>query len=200
MQEVLDLTNIVENVISSYEFKIQSMQTIFNYSHLIYDRLNKDFYYIENENKGISTELRDILAKNENLRKKDFDLMVKSVFASQQEDYKNIEKRVNIYLNEQKELANTLKDNFAKIKDALNRGEVNLVGELQVCIKKKIEEQERLKEEIIHSLTQFQKQEQEMVEKFKELIKKGKNLKISDFKSVLKNIETHLNKEELKCN
>ena len=85
MLEVLDLKSAAENVISSFEARIESVGSMFDTAHQILDDFQETFIDNKEERRKINTELRDALAHNEHLRKKDFDSMTQSVLAALEE-------------------------------------------------------------------------------------------------------------------
>ena len=185
MSETLDLKNVAENVISSYETMIESVGAIFDTTHQIPDDFQETFLDNKEEGRKISAQLRDILAHNEHLRKKDFDSMTQGDLSAQEEREAEVKNLVKGYLNQQREMARTLRENLAKFKDALAKGEVERVKEFQEMIKEVITNQDARKEEVTSKLKEFQKEQQEMAKRLKELLAKGRDLRIKDFKAML---------------
>ena len=58
MSESLDLKNAAENVISSYETRIESVGAIFDTSHQIFDDFQEAFLGNKEEGRKISAQLR----------------------------------------------------------------------------------------------------------------------------------------------
>ena len=196
MPEVLDLKNVVENVISSYETRIESVGAIFDTTHQILDDFQEAFLGNKEEGRKISIQLRDILAHNEHLRKKDFDSMTQGALSAQEEREAEVKNLLKGYLNQQREMARTLRENLAKFKDALAKGEVQRVKEFQEIIKGVITNQDDRKEEVTSKLKEFQKEQQEMAKRLNTLLAKGRELRIKDLKSMLKEFKTQ-HKERL---
>lgn len=185
MSELLDLKNVVENVISSYETRIESVGTIFDATHQILDDFQEASLGNKEEGLKISAQLRDILAHNEHLRKKDFDSMTQGVLSAQEEREAEVKNLLKGYLNQQREMARTLRENLAEFKDALAKDDVQRVKEFHETIKEVITNQDARKEDVTSKLKEFQKEQQEMVKKLKELLAKGRDLRIKDLKSML---------------
>lgn len=185
MPEVLDLKNIVEDVLSSYEKRIESINSIFDTTHSILNDFQESIFDTKEEREKISTQLRDILAKNENLRRKDFDNMMQGILLTQGEREKEVRGLLKEYLNEQKTMAQALRENLSKFKDSLARGEAERVKEFQNLIKEILVRQDERKEEVTSNLKEFQKEQQEMAKRLKELLAKGRELRIKDLKSML---------------
>ena len=185
MSEFLDLKNIAENVISSYETRIESVGAIFDATHQILDDFQEASLGNKEEGRKISAQLRDILAHNEHLRKKDFDSMTQGVLSAQEEREAEVKNLLKGYLNQQREMARTLRENLAKFKDALAKGDVQRVKEFHEMIKEVITNQDARKEDVSSKLKEFQKEQQGMAKSLKTLLAKGRELRIKDLKEML---------------
>ncbi len=185
MPEVLDLKNAAENAVSSYETRIESVGAMFDAAHQILDDFQEAFLDDKEEGRKINTELRDILAHNEHLRKKDFDSMTQGVLSAQEEREAEVKNLLKGYLNQQREMARTLREDLAKFKDALAKGDVQRVKEFQEMIKEVLANQDARKEEVSSKLKEFQKEQQEMASGVKALLAKGRSLRIKDLKEML---------------
>jgi len=180
-----DIKNIVENIISSYQARIQSIGAIFDTTHQLLQSFQHSFLDTRLEREKINDQLRENLAKNESLRKKDFDNMMQDMLSTQEEREKQVRSLLKDYLNEQKEVANTLTESLGKFKDALSGGEAQRVKEFQATITEILEKQEQRKQEVSSELKEFQKNQQEMAKRLKELLAKGRKLRMKDLKSML---------------
>lgn len=189
------MKNIVENIVSSYEARIQGIGAIFDTTHQILEGFQDSFLDTKQEREKVNAELRESLAKNESLRKKDFDNMMQGILSTQDEREREVRNLLNRYLNEQKEMAQTLRDNLAKVKDALARGEAGRVKEFQVFIKEILASHEERKEEVASKLKEFQKEQQEVAKRLKELLAKGRELRIRDLKLMLKEFKEQHQKQ-----
>jgi len=181
-----EMKNFVENFVSSYETRIQSMGAIFDTAHQLLEGFQESFLDGKQEREKVSAELREKLAQNESLRRKDFDNMMQGIISTQNEREKEVRNLLNTYLNEQKEMAQVLRESLEKFKDTLAKGEVQRVKDFQGMIKELLAKQEKRKEEVTSKLKDFQKEQQEMAKRLKELLDKGRELRIRDLKSMLK--------------
>lgn len=180
-----DMQNIVESVISSYEDRVQSIGSIFDTTHQLLEGFQDGLLDTRQERERVNTELRENLAKNESLRKKDFDNMMRGILSAQEEREKQVRSLLKSYLDEQKEVANALGENLSKVKDVLTKGEIQRIEESQTAITEILAKQEQRKEEVSSELREFQRDQQEMARKLKDLLAKGKELRIKDIKSIL---------------
>lgn len=180
------MRNIVENIISSYETRIQSIGAIFDTTHQLLEGFQDSFLDTKQEREKINTELRENLAKNESLRKKDFDNMMQGILSTQNEREKEVKNLLKTYCNEQKETARSLRDNLAKLKDALAKGEVQRVRDFQQMIKEVLARQDERKVKVTSKLKEFQTEQKVLAERLKELLAKGTELRTKDLKSMFK--------------
>jgi hypothetical protein len=180
------MKNITENVISSYEWSIQSIEAILDTTHQFFEGFQDSFLDTKQERDKINGELRESLAKNESLRRKDFDNMMQGILSTQDKREKEVRNLLKTYLNEQKGMARALRENLEKFKDSIAKGEAQRVKEFQVMIKEILVKQDERKDKVTSKLKEFQKEQQEMAKRFKGLLAKGRELRIKDLKSMLK--------------
>lgn len=188
MPEVLDLKNAVEDIISSYEKRIENISSIFDAAHLILSDFQGSVLDAKEERKQINNQLRDILARNDNLRKKDFDNMTQSIFEPQDEREGEVRSLLSNYINEQKEILDALRGNFAKVRDAIAGDEIKRIKELSHTIKGLLSKQDKRKKELTSKLKVLQKEQQEVITRVKALLIKGGELRIRDLKEMLTQI------------
>jgi len=191
-----DMKNIVENVISSYEARIQSIGAIFDSTHRLLEGFQDGLLDTRGEREKINGQLRENLAKNESLRKKDFDNMMQDILSTQEQGEKQVKSLLKNYLNEQREMANALGESLGNVKDALSKGETQRVKEFQAAITEILAKQEQRKQEVSSELKEFQKNQQEMGKRLKALLAKGRELRIKDLKSMLAEFKIQ-NKERI---
>jgi len=185
MAEALDLKNVVEEIISSYEVRIESISSLFDTTRLILDEFQESLLEDKEEREKTNTQLRDTLAKNEHLRKKDFDNMMQSILLAQNQREEEVRNLLKNYFNHQRSMAQALRENLKKFKESFTRGEGQRIKEFQEMIKKIFAKQDERKEEVTSKLKEFQKEQQEMAKVLKELLAKGSELRIKDLKSML---------------
>lgn len=184
----VEMKDLVEDIITSYETRIENIESIFNTTHELLQDFQKSFLDTKKERERISVKLRENLAKNESLRKKDFDKMMEDILSPQEERERQVRELLNKYITEQKEMVHTLRGNLATVKDSLAKGEARRVKEFQAFTKEVLAKQEARKEEVSSKLKEFQKEQQELTERLNEVFTKQKELRIKDFKEMLKEI------------
>jgi hypothetical protein len=180
-----DIDNTIGNIISSYEAKIRSIGAIFDTTHQLLNSFQISFLDTRQQRERLNAELRENLAKNESLRKRDFDNMMQDILSAQDEREKQARDLLNSYLDEQKEMAAILRSNLAKIKDALGQGRAQKAKEFQGAIKEILAKQEERKHKAILKLEEFQQGQKDMLTGLRQLLDKGSEIRIKDLKSML---------------
>ena len=196
MPEILDLNKVVEDVVASYEAKIENINSFFETTHLILGEFQDPLLETREERGEINSQLEDLLAKNEHLRRTDFHRMMQGILSIQVNKEKEIRNLLNNFLIEQKQMLNTLKDTLTKIKDAFAKGEGVQVKESQKLMVELLTQQDKRKQEVASKLREFQKEQQEMTKRLLELLSKGRELRIKDLKIMLRGFKAQ-HKERL---
>lgn len=191
-----DIKHTADNIIFSCEAGLQSLGAISDNTYQILQGFQDSILDIKQEREQIRAELRECLARNKSLRRKDFNNMMQGILSVQDERGKEGRNLMTNYFIDQKNTADALRENLAKFKDSLLKGEILRVKEFQEMIKKILATQEERKEEVTSELKEFQKERQEMAKKLKELLAKGRDLRIKDFKSMLEEFNIS-NKERI---
>jgi len=181
-----EMKNIVDHIVSSYEARIQSVESLFDTTHYILRSFQNSLFDMKQERETLNTELRENLAKNESLRRKDFDHMMEGILSTQEGRAKEVRNLLNRYLNEQKQMAKDLRENLKEFRDSLSKGEVQRVKDFQEMIKQILAKQDERKEEVTFRLKKFKREQVVLSSRLKDLLAKGNGLQIRDFKSALK--------------
>jgi len=171
-----EMKRVAQEIASSYESRISEVGIIIDNTH----RVLEDFKTKRNE---MSTELKETLAREGSLRKKDFDNMMKDILSRQDEREKQVRGLLTTFLEEQKEMAQTIKKN-------LSEGEKVRIDDFKKMLQD-IQARQRAREnEVSMMLKEFQKEYKEMAESLHSLLHKGEAIRIKDFKEMLKNIKS----------
>ncbi|MBI4690598.1 MAG: hypothetical protein HY754_10085 [Nitrospirae bacterium] len=189
-----DITHMFDAVIFSCEARLQSLGAISETTRQILQGVNDSlndakrypFPDIKQERERIKAELRESLARNKSLRKKDFDNMMRGILSVQDEKEKEVRNLLNDYFIEQKSVTEALRENLAKLRESFHKGEVQRVKELQEQIKDILTGQEEGKKKVIARLKDFQREQQELIKNLRELLSRGKDLGINDLKLLRK--------------
>jgi len=177
--------NVLENIISSYEARIQSVEAFFEATGHIFGDFQESLFSTRGEREKINNQLKENLAQNGSLRKKDFDRMMGVISSHLDESEQEVRQLSQKYLNEQTKLVQQLREALRNFKDALTEGQAEKVKELQTLIKEILSKQDESKIEVTSKLKEFQQGQQQTSKMLKELLSKGKDLRIRHFKAML---------------
>lgn len=179
-----DMKNITEEIVSSYENRISTVGSVIENTHQILDNF-------KTERNQMSDELKSTLAREESLRKKDFDNMMKDVLSLQDTREKEVKDLLKAFIDEQKELAETIKEILT------NGGEKMRLNEFRTIMQSIQARQKAREKEVKLMLEEFQNEYKEMSESLRGLLNKGEAIRIKDFKKMLKDIRSsQLEREE----
>ena len=87
-------------------------------------------------------------------------------------------------------MAQALRENLSKVKDALAKGEAGRIKEFQAMIKEILARQDERRVEVTLKLREFQKEQKDLANSLKQLLAKGRELRIKDLKSMLAEFKT----------
>lgn len=183
------MNNLVEEIISSYESKIRSVGSLFDTTDQLIEGCQETFLDAKQDQQKIKAQVREVLARNEHLRKKDFDLMMQEILSAQEGREKEVKDLLKGYLNRQKEMANELRSSLAQFRTSLAEGEAQRSGECLAFIRRTLADQEMRRESVIATLKGFREEQQEIAKRLRELLNKGRELRIRDLQSMLRGFE-----------
>lgn len=184
-----NIEHLVESLVSSYESRIQGMEFTFQ----MLEDFQEAFIEAQHEKEEIHGELRDSLARNESLRKKDFDKMMRAILAAQDERTQDVKHLLSSYLQEQQELSQSIRESLRDFKQFLATGEQQRIKEFQALMGDILARQDARKNEVTARLHAFQQDQQDMVTSLKRLLAKGKDLRIQDLKAMLQDSKAQHN-------
>jgi hypothetical protein len=179
------MKDIVDKVFASYEARSRSIGSLFDTTHQILEGFQRSFVEARQEREIINGQLRERLAENESLRRKDFDRLMRGILSTQEDREAHVREELNRYLVEQGEMVHVLGDSLATLKDDLAGGEAQRIKEFQSLMQELLAKQDERKNEVTSELKEFQKQQQELAHTLKELLAKGRELRVKDFKRML---------------
>jgi len=177
--------NVLDSIISSYEARIQSIEAFFDTTGHIFKDFQESILSTRAEREKINNQLRENLAQNGSLRKKDFDQMMGVISAHLDEGEKEVRQLSKRYLGEQTKLMQQLRQGLKDFKNALAEGQSEKVKELQTLIKEILSKQDESKIEVTSRLKEFQQGQHQTSKMLKDLLAKGEKLRTRDFKAML---------------
>ena len=171
-----DMKDLAQGIVSSYQARVSEVATIIDNAHQILE----DFKLKRNE---MSDQLKETLANQESLRKKDFDNMMKGILSHQDEREKEVRDLLKTFFKEQKEVAESIRKN-------LTEDERVRISDFKKMLQD-IQARQKLREnEVRTTLKGFQEGHREMAESLHSLLNKEESLRIEDFKEMLKDIRS----------
>lgn len=187
----LNIDVFFDQIISSYETRIQKIQTAFQSSetisessHSLFDNVHNSLNDLKKEREVLNTRLCEILAKNGSLRKKDYNSMMSGILGTLDEKEREAEKQFMNFIEAQKETAQELKNSLLGIKDISTQDakEKIIVVKEQLSHISKL--QELRKETALKTFLDFQQMHNKMIDCLKNLLEKGDQIMVQDIKSI----------------
>ena len=171
MTSLDDMRHLAEEVVSTYSSRLVTVSQIISDAYALLDRGRT-------EREKIGVRLRDILAEGNSLRRKDFDQIVGNIFDQQTAREEAIKSYLQNFLQEQGKLAEQLKD-------VLKTGELDRVRSIRFTMEKELTQAKQI-------LSDFHNEEQMLMRRFKILLDRGPSLKVSEFKTTVREISNDL--------
>jgi nucleoid DNA-binding protein len=176
MAVVEEMKRVAEEIVSSYQSRISTVATIIDDTYQLLD----DFKIKRNE---MNNQLKETLARQGFLRKKDFDDMMRDILSHQDEREKHVKELLKTFFEEQKEIAEI-------IKKSLTEGEKVRIGDFKNSLKDIQAKQRTRENEVSVMLKEFQTEYKEMAESLRSLLDKREAIRVSEFKVMLKDIRS----------
>lgn len=190
-QPELNIDGFFDNIISSYETRIHKIETAFQSSeniaessHLLFDNVHSSLNDLRKERDLLNTKLCETLAKNGSLRRKDYNTMMSGILCALAEKEKEAETQFLSFIEAQKETAQSLKTSLLGIKDITAPDVTEKIKEVKLQLLLISELQEKRKETVMKSFSDFQKLHNRMIECLNKLLSKGDHIHINDIKKI----------------
>lgn len=190
-----NVNDFIETLISSYESRIKSIETVFNQSDAITESsfgLLKDFsnslkaYKAERDT--INSNLRENLSKNGSLRKKDYNRMMEDVLGKLDEKEMAVEKYFNQFIEDQKAMTQSLKNGILDVKNNLQSNNTQRINNFRAELASISQALEEKKEMVVSHFLDYQKIHQKTIDEFKMLLNKGERIFVREVKEVHQNL------------
>ncbi len=190
-QTNLNINGFIDNIITSYESRIQKIQAAFQSSenitessHSLFDNVHHSLSELKSKRDFLNNQLCETLAKNGSLRKKDYNTMMSGILSSLDEKEREAESQFLNFIEDQKSTAQTLKNSLLGIKDITAPDTNGKIGIIKEQLSQISELQEKRKEIVMNTFMNFQKMHNTMMECLEGLLEKGDNLLVQDIKKV----------------
>jgi len=194
----LNINSVINNIITSYEARVEKIQTAFQSSeyiaessHLLFDNVHNSLNDLKKERDILNSKLCETMAKNGSLRKKDYNIIMSGILDVLDAKEKEAEEQFLSFIEVQKEAAQSLKKNMLDINTSPDaNGKVTIIKEQlsQISI-----QQEMSKESVMKTFIEFQKMHYRMTECFESLLKRGEDIMVQDIKTIKDQIIKEIN-------
>jgi bacterioferritin (cytochrome b1) len=164
----------IEDVIDSYEARVKIVGALMKKTVEVLKQFD-----LEQEEKVV--ELRDLLAKAESLRRKDFDNLMEKVWARRREKEKKVSDILDSFLKGQEEMV-------AWLRKVIADGNIGL-EEFRLLSQNFITRQKQAEGELSRMLRELHLEQEELGTGLKQLLQKGEKVRIKNFKAMIKAIQ-----------
>jgi len=196
----LNIDGFFDNIITSYETRIQKIQTVFQSSenitessHSLFDNIHSSLNNLKKERDILNTRLCETLAKNGSLRKKDYNTMMAGILGALDEKEREAERQFLNFIEAQKETAQSLKNSLLGIKDITSQDASEKITTVKEQLSQISKLQEKRKETVMKTFMDFQQMHNRMMECLENLLEKGDHILIQDIKKVNDQIIKEIN-------
>ena len=187
----LNIDGFFNNVLSSYESRVQKIQTAFQSSETLtessnslFDNVHTSLRNLRMERDSLNSRLCETVARNVSLRKKDYNAIMSGILNMLDEKEKEAESQFLFFIETQKETARSLKNCLLMIKDITAQDTKEKISIIKKEISQISEQQEIRKESVINTFIEFQQMHNRIMECFENLLKKGEHILVHDIKVI----------------
>ena len=200
IQPELNIDGFFDNIITSYETRIQKIQAAFQStenitesSHSLFDNVQNSLNDLKKERDILNSRLCENLAKNGSVRKKDYNMMMSEILFVLNEKEKEAERQFLNYIEAQKETAQSLKNSLLGIKDITPEDTNNKIITIKKQLSQISKKQEKGKETVMKTFTDFQQMHNRMIGCLENLLEKGDHILIQDIRKNMNQILKEIN-------
>ncbi|MFZ4412713.1 MAG: hypothetical protein ACOYOV_06490 [Bacteroidales bacterium] len=187
----IDLDSFFGNVITSYEERIQKIQTAFQSSenitessHFLFDNVHNSICDLKKERDLLNTRLCETLARNGSLRKKDYNTMMSDIIGTLDQKERAAETQFLNFIEAQKQTAQSLKNSLLGIKDITSQDTNEKIAIIKEQLSQISKLQEMRKDTVMKTLIDYQQMHNRMMECLEYLLEKGDHIIVQDIKKI----------------
>jgi len=177
METAEETKNLIRAIIDSYEMRVETVGTLMRQTI----KLLKNF---QRQQEEMAEELRDILAKTEFLRKKDFDKIIEEIWRKRGEREKKVHETLESFLREEREMIDELRK-------LLSSGKPVRIDDFMVLKERILNRQREREKKVSQRLKSFHLEQEELSIALRRLLLKGERVKIRDLKDVIRGLRAH---------
>jgi len=172
--ETENMKSFVEGVIDFYERRVAVVSSVMGETA---DLLRN--FCLEQET--MASQLRDILAKQESLRKKDFDIMIEDLRVSREAREKEVVEMLTHFQKQEEEMV-------SKLRSVVSGSSAVKLEDFKLLSQQILGEQKEREKEMVALLRSFHLEQEEFSAALRKLLSKGEQVRIKDFKAMLESI------------
>jgi len=186
MEPVLDL-------ITSYESRIATVEELMTTAYQAAVTSDGSFDVLDEERERLKTGLQKTLSRNCSLRKKDFDRLLERVLSNSnknreaiEEERSRVREKVKEYLDEQKQLANYLRQQLVELtQEKTDKGCLDaIIGNIKATYQDKGQLLFAMLRDFQLHLEVFQREQEEINHKLQRLVERGESLSLEDLRQL----------------
>ena len=200
IQPALNIDGFFGNIITSYESRIQKIQTAFQSSenitessHFLFDNVHLSLNELKRERDILNSRLCENLAKTGSLRKKDYNMIMSGILEALDEKEREAESQFLKFIEAQKSTAQSLKNSLLGIQDITSQDNCEKISIIKEQLSQISQLQETRKETVMKTFLDFQQMHQRMITCLENLLGKGDHIHIKDIKKVKDQIFSEIN-------
>jgi len=189
-----EMKESILELVTSYENRISMLEELVSSAYEAVATSNgSPATELEKERERLKTSLQETLAKNCCLRRKDFNGLIERVLSDSEREKKEIEEeqktareKLKEYLNEQKELATSLREQLVEFaEENANKNSLEVaIGDIKAAHQAKGEQVLLLLRNFQSHLEIFQREGTEINHKLRRLVERGETLKVEDLRQL----------------
>ncbi len=183
-----EVGEIVDEVLSVYEESVGTVEQIVSTPYRFVE-LEEQIFSTRKESEQIFVTLKELLANNDSLRKKDFDCMMRRILDAQEKRASEVRDMLRSYFDGQREMASVLREKLQLFRADLEGGNQEFIGQFRAFADNLFQEREQRKRYVEGKLHEYSRSQQEMAEALGRLLEKGKELRVRDLKGLLAEFE-----------
>jgi hypothetical protein len=190
-RSALNIDGFFGNILTSYESRIQKIQTAFQSSenitessHFLFDNVHHSLHELKQERDVLNSRLCENLAKNGSLRKKDYNMMMSGILGMLDEKEKEAEAQFLSFIEAQRATAQLLKNSLLDIRDITSQDNCEKISVIKEQLSQISKLQEMRKESVLKTFLDFQHMHNRMMACLENLLEKGEHILIKDIKKV----------------
>lgn len=169
-----DLRALADSIIDSYEMRVDTVNGLM-------DQAYRFLKSSQTELEDMIVILRDNLARAESLRKRDFDRMISDIMERRRQREEEAGQSLRLFREQEEEM-------IARLRKIILEGNRSSLEDIKL-IKEDISQRQKERERnIVQALKQFQIEQEELRVALKKLLSKGEQVKVKDFKVMLRSL------------